>query len=668
MVRQTGGRPQLIDNVEVQARADSTGGSWVVKLGAEGLRVLLDTIDSRPQAVRDTLQAAAVCSDGGCTEPELVARVTGRAYELVEQLLDEERRRGAILISQASSYCFQHDNWIDVLISSCPPARLRALHAQCLALLRDDSTANPRKLVQHATAAGAVFVSTEELARLASQAADLDMADYAFSTAAPMYEVAARHAVGADQVDLLVKQSDALRFSGRWREARAVLQRAASLARRLEIPGPEAIALVHLERLTWTYGLDERELTQQLRDVMTRLAPDETVLLAQVQAVLAMRLGIVPRQHENEQADLARAALRQLSSITDRLARADIILGIRGGLIDSTSPEVLLDYDAQIMDLGLETHSAFHIGEALASRIVDLIRAGRLSEVPSAIRDHREFAGRSRAATVIYLQALVDAMLALARGEFQAARRYTDEAWKLSMDWGGSAAHEALMAQAGWLLYETGQVDGLADFLTGLPEQQVSSLNEEVWALGAGLIHAENDQAEPAIRILRDVCSHTNDLKGLPRGPSRIGILATAAMLLGHPLLFDAIPPGEADRVGTGIAELLADHPDMFVLAGWPAVLLGSKHRFIGLAYLAARQPEMAARHLTHAVDENAAFAVLHVRAQFDLARALIRQPESYAQGLTEMKRVQQKAAEIKMQHLTVQAAAELNRHARQGQ
>jgi transcriptional regulator with XRE-family HTH domain/tetratricopeptide (TPR) repeat protein len=660
VVRQTGGRPQLIDNIDVQAPKGATGGSWMVKLGAEGLSVLLDTIDSRTEAVRDVLRAAAVCADGACVEAELVARIAGQDQEFVERILDEECR-GPILVPQASRYCFQHDNWIDALVDSCPRPRLRTLRARCFVLLRADPASDPRRLLQHALGAGTAHVGPEELVALASQAAELDVANYAFSAAAQRYEVAARYAADSDQVNFMVKQSHALRFCGRWREARGVLQEAARRGRRLGMPEHEAIALVQLERLTWTYGLDERELTQQYRDVMTRLPAGEMVLRAQVQAALAARLSIVPRQHENEQADLARMALQQLSSVTDPLAAAEIVIGSRTALQDIASPEELLSYDRQALEFGLQANSAFHIAEALEASIADLLRAGRLGELASAVRQHRDFAERSTAPTVMYAQALFDAMLALAHGEFEAASRYTAEAGTWSKDWGGSMAHEALMAQAGWLLYETGQVDALTDFLADLPGQAVSTMNEEVWRLGAGLIYAERGQAKLAIERLRDVCTNTGDLRDTPRGPSRIGILATAAMVLGHPVLDDAMLAEEAHRLGTNIVELLADHPDRFVLAGWPAVLLGSKHRYIGLAYLAARQPERAVQHLAQAAEENSAFEVLHARTRFDLARALIRQPDSYAEGLDEMQRVRQQAVNLKMQRLAEQAAGEQN-------
>ena len=661
VARQTDGRPQLINNIELQAPADTAEGAWNVRLGAQGLQVLLDTIDSRPDVVRDILRGAAVCAEGGYADPDLVAGVTGQAGDLVVQVLDEERRSGQILTAGSARYRFQHDNWIEVLIGSCPPARLRALHGECFALLRADRAADPRRLIRHATEAGTTGPGKAELAALASQAAGQEMANYAFSSAAHMYELAAGYAAGAEQVDFLIEQADALRFCGRWQAARDVLWHAVRVARRLGAPEREAIALVHLERATFSYGLDEREMTAQQRDVMTRLPPGEATLRAQVQAVLAMRLGISPRLYENEQADLARSALLQLPSVTDPLARADIILGIRSGLVDNVPPEELLQYDDQVLELGLEARSTFHVAEALNARMTDLIRAGRLAELPSAIRANREFGERSGAAPVTYLRALVDAMLALARGDWEAARGYTDEASSLGRDW-GSMAQEALMAQVGWWLYETGQLTGLTEFLDSLQQQEVASLNGEVWQLASGLIHAENGDAELAIETLREVCRNTSDLKGLARGPARIGILAAAAMVLGHPALRGAIPQPEAHHLGTSLAELLADHPDKLALAGWPAVLLGSKQRYIGLACLAAGQPERAAEHLARAVKENAAFRVLHTRTRFDRARALMAQPGRHAEGLAEMRRVQPEAADLKMDCLAVQAAAELSR------
>lgn len=245
----------------------------MIKLGAQGLRVLLNSIESRPAETRGILQAAAVAAHRGSADPELVAGVSGQPAGLAEQVLDRERRLGSILTPGASGYRFQHDNWIDVLISSCPPATLRSLHARCLALLRPDPAAEPRRLAWHAIRAGSSHVAKEDIATLARRAADLDIAAYAFSTAARMYEVAARHASGADQVDLMIRGSDALRLCGRWQEARELLHKAASLAATLGIPECETSALIHLERLTWSYGLKERELTQRLRDVISSLQP-----------------------------------------------------------------------------------------------------------------------------------------------------------------------------------------------------------------------------------------------------------------------------------------------------------------------------------------------------------------------------------------------------------
>jgi hypothetical protein len=498
---------------------------------------------------------------------------------------------------------------------------------------------------------------------LASQAAEQAFADYAFGPAAEFYAAAAEHSTGTDRIDLLIGQADALRFGGRWAEARPVLRSAATRARRLGFPGHEAMTLIHLERLTWSYGLHENLLTEQIREVIGRLPPGEAVLRAQAQATLALRLSIAERKYEGEQADSALAALRELPTVPDSPARGDILLGIRGGLQDNVPPDELLDYDKQILDLGIKFRSAFHINEALSVRIIDLIRSGRLLELPAAVRAYHDFTERHPAPVVIYGQALIDGMLSLAHADFSAAGRHTAMAAELSQAWGESMAQEALMAQVGWLLYETGEIQGLGELLAGLPGQAVSTLNERLWSLAAGLIHAEQGDLGSASRLLSEVAVSTGDFGNLPRGPSRIGILAAAAMVLGHPLLCDALPPHAVNRWARSLIDLLAKHQDALVLAGWPAVLLGSKHRFIGLACLAAGQQARAATHLARAVAENSEFAALHARTRFDLARALSRQPATHSQGMTEMAHVQQSARDLGMANLVIQAAAELETH-----
>ena len=664
VLKRTGGRPHLISFTKVQAPAHgaANASSWAVgKLEAEGLRLLEPAIQSRTDEVRDVLYAAALCAVGEYIEPGLVAGVTGQPAHVVERILDAERQRGPILGPQVSAYCFQHDNWIDALITVCPAGHRRALHARCLELLRADPAADPQRLARHALDAGEALVGTADLVALARHAADHAVADYAFAAAAEFDAAAARYSGGADRIDLLIRQADALRFGGRWDEARPVLRLAATLARGLGQPGSEAIALIHLERLTWSYGLHENQLTEQIREVLERLPPGETVLRAQVQATLALRLGMAERKYEGEQADFARAALAELPAAGDSLARADILIGIRGGLQDYISPRKLLEYDKAIVDLGIKFRSAFHLNEGLFVRIVDLIRGGRMLELPAAVRAYRDFAEQNPAPVVIYGQALIDAMLSLARGDFAAAGEQTAAAAALSQAWGESVAQEALMAQVGWQLYETGQVEGLADVLTGLPGQSVGTFNELTWSLAAGIIHAELGDLGAASHLLSEVAARTGDFADQPRGPSRIGTLAAAAMVLGHPHLRDTFPRADTIRWARSLVGLLTEHRDAVVLIGWPAVLLGSKHRFIGLAHLAADQPAQAAEHLSRAVAENGDFAALQTRTRFDLARALIRQRGSYVQGIAELADVQRQAGKLGMANLAAQAAAELD-------
>ena len=275
VLRQTGGRPQLINHVEVHApRSGLSAASWAVgKLNVDGLRILEADIHGLPEVTRTVLQAAALCAVGDYIEPDVIAHITDLSADFVERVLDRERRRGSILTPRISSYRFQHDNWIDALISSCGPAQRRALHARCLALLRADPASDPQQLARHAIGVGPALVGANDLVTLAKKATDVAFRHYAFGDAAKLYEAAARYATGAERIDLLIMQSDALRFRGRWDEAPLLLKQAASLARALGLPRSEAIALVRLEQLTWSYDLDETELTQQLRDVIDHSSP-----------------------------------------------------------------------------------------------------------------------------------------------------------------------------------------------------------------------------------------------------------------------------------------------------------------------------------------------------------------------------------------------------------
>jgi transcriptional regulator with XRE-family HTH domain/tetratricopeptide (TPR) repeat protein len=664
VLRQTGGRAHLIKHTPIQAPGSGEpASSWSVgKLGAEGLLVLESTVRSRSEAVREVLFAAALVTYDGYFASAVLAQVLESTVVDLRRVLDDECRRDAILASHISGYRFNHDNWIDVLAGMCPLAQRRKLHARIFALLREQRVADAHRLAWHAIRAGPELIAESVLASISSQAADQSFADYAFGQASELYEVAAQHSVGTDRIDQLIKQADALRFCGSWDRARDALKTAFVLARNLQVVPHEIKALIHLERLTWAYGLNENELTRRLKDALDRLSPYDVQLRLQTQAALAMRLSIAARDYDDEAVDLALSVRRDIAAVTDPLALGDCLLGIRAGLQDNAAPEELLNYAEQIAEIGTRMHSGFHIDEGLSTRLVDLIRCGRLTDVAAAIRDHRHFAEQSASTVPSYGQALYQGMVALARGEFDHAAQQTDKAGRICGAWGESMAGEALMAQAGWRLYETGELDGLAEFLANLPSQDISAYSGPLWSLGAALIHAEQGNAQAAAHGLREVCSATADLAELPRGPSRIAILATAAMVIGHPALADALPSADATRIGTRLAQLLKDHQDVTVLAGWPAVLLGSKHRFIGLAQLAAGQPTAAAEHLRRATEENQDFRVLQVRTNFDLARALLRQPDTHGTGVAEMEHVKEQAANLKMTTLAAQAESELVR------
>ena len=257
-------------------------------------------------------------------------------------------------------------------------------------------------------------------------------------------------------------------------------------------------------------------------------------------------------------------------------------------------------------------------------------------------------------------------MLALARGDFNAAGEHTSEAARLSGPWGESMAREALMGQMGWLLYETGQIDGLTEALADLAEQSVSAQNDPVLVTrrrthsrrerrnGAGHPPAQGSQRQlwrvqrPAPRAVAycGTC-HGRDGHRSP-GPGQSCCRQTKqaawenASLTSSSHIRTHSWSQDGQRSCSAASTATSDSPT------WPP-----------------GKPATAAVHLARAADENSEFAVLHTRTQFDLARALVRQSDSRHEGVTEMERVEHRAAELGMAGLAAQAAAERDQWSR---
>jgi AAA ATPase domain len=664
VLRKTGGRPQLILHtpIEISGPADHPS-SWITgKLELEGLQVLMSTLQSRSPEMRTILEAAAVCAVDMSIDPSELAFAVDLPIKDIDSSLDQERQQGSILAKRGLEYSFEHESWIDALSELCPLARRSELHAKCLEFLRRNPAVDPRVLARHAIGAGVRLVGVSALVAYTRKAADLAFADYAFGAAVDLYSQAVEHATGETRVKLLIANAEALRFQGRWDEARDRLRAAFRQAQELGSPALEAETEIHLHRMTWSFGLDEDELTQQIRDTLERLSLDEATLRARLQALMAARLSVTERQYPDEQADLARQAQRHLPNVVDPAARADIIDGVRGGLQDIRPPDELLELDREQLALGVKLQSRYHIGEGLFRSIVDVLRAGRLAELPAALRAHRNFVRENPAPPAGYLQATLDGMLALARGDFNAAQEATERTVNLSEAWGGWVARETVMAHIGWRLYEIGQIDGLTRILERIPEQDVNPLNEAVWALATSLIYAEQGAIKLGVRKFCEICERTHDFRDLRHGPIRIGTLVLAAMVLAHPRLIAAFPAERARHLGHTLAELLLAQPDTLVIVGWPAILLGSKRHYIGLAELVAGDAESATDHLMSAVEEDYAFAALQLRAQYDLTRALRLQDAAPDEIDAELRRIQQEATAFGMANLAAQATADLAR------
>jgi tetratricopeptide (TPR) repeat protein len=375
------------------------------------------------------------------------------------------------------------------------------------------------------------------------------------------------------------------------------------------------------------FNFRDNSVTERMRRILAQL-DDQAILRARVQAVLANRMTHDIADWEEERIDLMKEALAQIPAISDDLARGEILLHAQFTLPDYAEVEQLLDYCRQAYELGVRARSVHLQADALSSEVVHLLRLGRPADLELAIRAigrQRDFADRTGAPTARYSQATLDAMLALACGKFDAAEQAVQDAADHGRPWGGAPIAESVMAQLGWCHYERGRTAELAEMLDDIMVADVFPGNELGWRLARGLIHAECDEPDQALSIMRTTATETDSFRGLLRGPIRISVLALAALVIAHPTVLSGLSPEDGRRWGFPLAKLLDRHQTRGVLLGWPQVFLGDKARFIGLAHMAAGDSEKAVEMLKRAADVNSPFASLRARTLFDLARAHIR-------------------------------------------
>jgi hypothetical protein len=466
------------------------------------------------------------------------------------------------------------------------------------------------------------------------------------------------HVGSSRRVDVLVLRGDIQRLAGLWRDAYRSFEAAAETAHAIGSPAEEARVIRHLGRLSWEHGLLTSDLVDSCERLLGELPGHHVEQRAVVSVILADRLayeaGSQARRHE-----LAGSALARVDGIADLAVQADILLAARQALYDEEPTDVLLGYAKRVEEIGHRVGDVRLISEGLGAQIVDHLRMRSVREMRRTLRQHGILCSQTPGRPQQFRQRTIEAMLALAKGRFEEAAEGAREARQVLSsgivdESDNAAANDVLAALEGWRLYESGD-EALRPFAEALAEHIGEGVpgTENVWQLAVALALADVGDLRGAASAFQEVVYDTDRFQRTEQGLFRLAILALAAEVVWALALARGIDADLRELAQT-IAAKLAEHGDNGVLIGFPAIFLGDKRRFLGLALWCAGNVEDGRRYLQEAAgfSASAGLQALEARCLCDAAHAATRSADRPEDVAAELKEAAERAGRLGMRRL----------------
>ncbi|HEV7758369.1 MAG TPA: hypothetical protein VGO78_05255 [Acidimicrobiales bacterium] len=379
------------------------------------------------------------------------------------------------------------------------------------------------------------------------------------------------------RVTQLMRDAETHRLHGRWDEAERDFSAAADEAHGLGDIEAEAEVCLMMARITWDPSRYEGKLEQRLTRVLDALPESQRLLRARLVACLAGGLYQDGSVDPERTTPYARQALELAGELEDTLTAAEVLSHARKALIDVDLPEVQLERSRWIMSLA--KGSDYYRSQGLLAAIIDLLLLDRVAEARGLSTDYHEIAERTSSEYHRYFGAALDGMWAIHDERYDDFAAASAVAEALGTKFGGVAVTETIHGQRLWAAYQRGDHDFMREALPVLDAVVDTDRPIPVWEITAALFSTVVSESDEACRRLDRVARTTDDFRGLPRGPLRIGALALAALVCA-----DLAAKGFNVRsTARGIHDQLVANPASGVPIGWPALYIGPKQRYIDL-------------------------------------------------------------------------------------
>jgi hypothetical protein len=229
--------------------------------------------------------------------------------------------------------------------------------------------------------------------------------------------------------------------------------------------------------------------------------------------------------------------------------------------------------------MSLARGSDYYRSQGLLAAIIDLLLLARVDEARALSLDYREIAERTGSEYHRYFKAALDGMWAVYDQRWDDFTLASEEAESLGTQFGGVAVAETIHGQRLWAAYQRRDHDYMREALPVIDAVVDTDRPIPVWEVTGALFSATVSDSDEACRRLDKVARATDDFRGLPLGPLRIGALALAALTCS--LLAER--GYNVRSTARGIHDELVANTAQGVPIGWPALYLGAKQQYVDM-------------------------------------------------------------------------------------